>query len=52
MPSPSMVVAAELRKIENKVEKLLMPTYELWIKRREPWLRALEGADQFEEDET
>ena len=26
------------------------PTYELWIKRREPWLRPVEGAEQFEED--
>lgn len=28
----------------------LTPTYELWIKRREPWLRPIEGADQFDED--
>ncbi len=26
------------------------PTYELWIKRREPWLRPIEGAEQYEED--
>ena len=28
----------------------LTPTYELWIKRRENWLRPIEGAEQFEED--
>jgi hypothetical protein len=28
----------------------LTPTYELWIKRREPWLRPVEGAEQYEED--
>ncbi|WP_049732594.1 GFA family protein [Rhizobium ecuadorense] len=28
----------------------LVPGYELWIKRREPWLRPVEGAEQFEED--
>jgi hypothetical protein len=28
----------------------LVPSYELWIKRREPWLRAIEGAEQHEED--
>ena len=26
------------------------PTYELWIKRREPWLRPIEGAEQHDED--
>lgn len=29
---------------------LLVPTYELWIKRREPWLRPIDGAEQFEEN--
>jgi hypothetical protein len=29
-----------------------VPGYELWIKRREPWLRAVEGAEQFEQDRT
>ncbi|HEX2655519.1 MAG TPA: GFA family protein, partial [Xanthobacteraceae bacterium] len=24
--------------------------YELWIKRREPWLQPVEGAEQFVED--
>ena len=28
----------------------LKPSYELWIKRREAWLRPVEGAEQFEED--
>ena len=26
------------------------PGYELWIKRREPWLRPVAGAEQYEED--
>jgi hypothetical protein len=30
----------------------LVPSYELWIKRREPWLRPVEGAQQYEEDRT
>ena len=28
----------------------LVPSYELWIKRREPWLRPVDGAAQYEED--
>lgn len=28
----------------------LEPDYELWIKRREDWLRELPGADQYAED--
>ena len=28
----------------------LVPSYELWIKRHEPWLRPIEGAEQFSED--
>lgn len=28
----------------------LVPSYELWIKRREPWLRPIPGAEQYEED--
>ena len=28
----------------------LTPNYELWIKRREHWLRPVEGAEQFQED--
>ncbi|MEI2296815.1 GFA family protein [Ensifer sp. MJa1] len=26
------------------------PGYELWVKRREPWLRPVEGAEQYQED--
>ncbi|MDP9046007.1 MAG: GFA family protein [Pseudomonadota bacterium] len=29
-----------------------VPSYELWVKRREPWLRAIDGARQYEEDRT
>lgn len=29
-----------------------VPTYELWIKRREPWLRPIPGAVQYLEDRT
>ncbi|MBX4956070.1 GFA family protein [Rhizobium lentis] len=28
----------------------LVPRYELWIKRRETWLRPVDGAEQHEED--
>jgi len=28
----------------------IIPSYELWIKRREPWLRPIDGAEQYEED--
>ncbi|MGO8655542.1 GFA family protein, partial [Rhizobium ruizarguesonis] len=28
----------------------LAPGYEVWIKRREPWLHPLPGAGQFAED--
>ena len=28
----------------------LVPSYELWVKRREPWLRPVEGAVQYEEN--
>jgi hypothetical protein len=27
-----------------------VPSYELWVKRREPWLRPIEGAEQYDED--
>jgi hypothetical protein len=27
-----------------------IPQYELWVRRREPWLDALEGAEQFQGD--
>ncbi|SEL85861.1 Uncharacterized conserved protein [Roseateles sp. YR242] len=28
----------------------LKPSYELWVKRREPWLQPIDGAVQYEED--
>ncbi|AFK56348.1 GFA family protein [Tistrella mobilis] len=28
----------------------LVPGYELWVKRREPWLRPVDGAEQFDEN--
>ena len=28
----------------------LVPGYELWVRRREPWQRPVEGAEQFDED--
>ncbi len=28
----------------------LVPSYELWVKRREPWLQAVPGAEQFDEN--
>jgi hypothetical protein len=28
----------------------LKPSYELWVKRRESWLRPIEGAEQHDED--
>lgn len=28
----------------------LKPSYELWVKRREPWLPPVEGAEQYQED--
>lgn len=28
----------------------LVPGYELWVKRREPWLRPIPGAEQFQEN--
>jgi hypothetical protein len=30
----------------------LAPTYELWVKRRERWLRPVDGAQQFDENRT
>jgi hypothetical protein len=31
---------------------LLKPTYELWVKRRESWLRPVEAAEQYHENRT
>jgi hypothetical protein len=28
------------------------PSYALWVKRREPWLRPIDGAQQYQEDRT
>jgi hypothetical protein len=28
----------------------LQPSYEIWVKRREPWLPPLPGAEQYDED--
>lgn len=28
----------------------LVPRYELWVKRREPWLRPVDGAEQHDQD--
>ena len=30
----------------------LVPSYELWVKRREPWLRPVPGAEQHDENRT
>ena len=38
--------------IVSEVPTALVPSYELWIKRREPWLRAIEGAAQYVENRT
>ena len=36
--------------ILSEAPTTLVPSYELWIKRREPWLRPVPGARQFDED--
>ena len=52
----SRLFSANDREAEVKLGALadaptsLVPTYELWIKRREPWLRPVDGAEQHEED--
>ena len=38
--------------IVSEAPTRLVPSYELWIKRREPWLRPIEGAKQYEENRT
>ncbi|QRI63554.1 GFA family protein [Shinella sp. PSBB067] len=49
---------ADGREVEVKLGILsqaptpLVPRYELWTRRREPWLRPVEGAEQFEENRT
>lgn len=34
----------------DRVPTDLVPTYEIWVRRREPWLTPLPGAPQYEED--
>ena len=52
----SHVFSLDEREAEIKLGALseapttLVPTYELWTKRREPWLRPIDGAEQFVED--
>lgn len=52
----SRVFACDENEAEIKLGTLqdaptgLKPSYELWIKRREPWLQPVEGAEQFQED--
>ena len=36
--------------ILSEAPTALVPSYELWIKRREPWLRPIDGAEQYEEN--
>ena len=38
--------------ILSEVPTRLAPSYELWVKRREPWLRPIEGARQYDEGRT
>lgn len=52
----SRVFSIDAREAEVKLGILsdaptsLKPSYELWIKRREPWLRPVEGAEQYQQD--
>ena len=42
---------AEIRLgILDEAPTSLTPSYELWVKRRESWLRPVDGAEQFQED--
>ncbi|MET0600216.1 MAG: GFA family protein [Mesorhizobium sp.] len=41
---------AEIRVGSLEEASGLIPGYELWVKRRQPWLLALPWADQFDED--
>ncbi len=42
---------AEIRLgIMDEAPTSLAPSYELWVKRRESWLRPIDGAEQFQED--
>lgn len=52
----SRLFAFDDREAEIKLGSLgdaptdLVPVYELWVKRREPWLVPVAGAEQFDED--
>lgn len=52
----SRLFAVDDREAEIKLGALLQvptpltPSYELWVKRREPWLQSVPGAEQHEED--
>lgn len=52
----SRLFAADEKEAEIKLGILvdaptnLTPTYELWVKRREPWLRPLDGAERHQQD--
>ena len=52
----SRLFAADDREVEIKLGILseaptrFVPSYELWVKRRESWLRPIEGAEQHEEN--
>jgi hypothetical protein len=52
----SPLFSADRREAEIKLGILsqaptsLVPSYELWSKRREPWLRPIAGAEQYDED--
>jgi hypothetical protein len=52
----SRLFSVDKREAEIKLGSLsqaptgLVPSYELWVKRRESWLRPVDGAQQCEED--
>lgn len=56
MRAPSAPISLSATEAELKLGLLpqaptaLVPSYELWVKRREPWLRPIPGAEQFDED--
>jgi hypothetical protein len=37
--------------ILTKVPTYLVPTYKVWLKRREPWLLPIQAAEQYDEDQ-
>jgi hypothetical protein len=52
----SRLFSADAKEVEIKLGILseapssLVPSYELWVKRRESWLRPINGAEQYEEN--